>query len=149
MKESGRAKSIGVSNFTIDNLRRIIDETGIVPALNQVELHPRFQQIELRAFHSAHGIHTESWSPLGRGKLLDDPILTEIAAKHGRSPAQIIIRWHLDSGLVVIPKSVNPARLRENIDALDLRLDAGDLARIASLDSPSGRIGPDPATAAF
>lgn len=149
LKASGRVKSIGVSNFTLDHLRRIVDETGIVPALNQVELHPRFQQTKLRAFHVANGIHTESWSPLGRGKLLDDPILAEIAAKHGRTPAQIIIRWHLDNGLVVIPKTVNPTRLRENIAALDLKLDADDLARIAALDAPSGRIGPDPATAAF
>ncbi len=149
LQQEGRAKSIGVSNFPTDCLQRIIDATGVVPAVNQVELHPRFQQRALREFHGQHGIATESWSPLGQGKLLDDPVLGEIARKHGKTAAQVVIRWHLDSGLIVIPKSVRAERLRENIDVFDFALDADDKSRIAALDTPDGRIGPDPMTAAF
>lgn len=149
LREEGRARSIGVSNFTEDHLARIIDETGVTPAVNQIELHPRFQQTALRAFHAARGILTESWSPLGQGQLLADPALGEIARRHGKTPAQVIIRWHLDSGLIVIPKTVNPARLEENIAVFDFALDAGDMERIAGLDTPGGRIGPDPMTATF
>lgn len=144
LRQEGRAKSIGVSNFNIEHLERIIGETGVVPAVNQVELHPRFQQRTLRAFHRTHGIVTESWSPLGQGKLLQDPTIARLAAKHGKSPAQVIIRWHLDSGLMVIPKSANPARIAQNIDVFDFTLDADDLAAIAALDDPEGRIGPNP-----
>jgi 2,5-diketo-D-gluconate reductase A len=149
LKSEGRSQSIGVSNFNREHLERIIGETGVTPAVNQVELHPRFQQRPLRAFHVQHGIRTESWSPLGRGPLLTDPAIVGIAAKHGRTPAQVVIRWHLESGLIVIPKTVRTERLRENIGALGFRLDDDDMRRIDALDSPDGRIGPDPATAAF
>lgn len=149
IKESGRAKSIGVSNFQIAHLQRIFDEIGVIPAVNQVELHPRFQQKELREFHARHGIITESWSPLGQGTILNDPTIASIARKHGKTPAQVIIRWHIDLGLIVIPKSVTPSRIRENFDVFDFSLDAEDLAQIAKLDSAVGRIGPDPDTAAF
>ncbi|MGV6874017.1 aldo/keto reductase [Pseudochelatococcus sp. B33] len=149
LREQGRARSIGVSNFNIEHLERIIGETGVTPALNQIELHPRFQRTALRAFHATRGIATESWSPLGQGTLLTDPVIAGIAAKHGRTPAQVIIRWHLDNGLVVIPKSVTPARIAENFNVFDFALDAQDLAAIAALDSADGRIGPDPLTADF
>jgi 2,5-diketo-D-gluconate reductase A len=149
LKEEGRAKSVGVSNFTVSHLNRIIDATGVVPSVNQIELHPRFQQKELAAYHAEHGIVTESWSPLGQGTLLDDPTLKALAQKHGKTPAQVVLRWHLDRGYIVIPKSVTPSRIRENFDAFDFSLDSDDLARIASLDRKDGRIGPDPETADF
>ena len=149
LREEGRAKSIGVSNFNPDHIERIVGETGVTPAVNQVELHPRFQQRALREVHDRLGIRTESWSPLGRGKLLGDPALAEIARKHGKTPAQVVIRWHLDEGLIVIPKTVDAGRLRENIDVWDFALDAGDLARMSNLDSADGRTGPDPMTATF
>jgi 2,5-diketo-D-gluconate reductase A len=149
LKEEGRAKSIGVSNFTASHLKRIIDATGVVPSVNQIELHPRFQQKELAAYHAEHGIITESWSPLGQGTLLHDPALSTLAQKHGKTPAQVVIRWHLDRGYIVIPKSATPSRIRENFDVLDFSLDADDLAQIAALDRKDGRIGPDPETANF
>ena len=149
LRDDGRARSIGVSNFNADHLERIIDETGVTPSVNQIELHPRFQQRALRAVHERLGIKTESWSPLGQGQLLKDPVLAEIAARHGKSPAQVVIRWHLDSGLIVIPKTVTPERLQQNIDVFDFSLDTADMERIAELDSPDGRIGPDPMTATF
>lgn len=149
LQKDGRAKSIGVSNFTPEHLDRIIAETGVTPVLNQIELHPRFQQTALRDAHAKRGISTESWSPLGQGKLLTDPVVGAIAAKHKRTPAQVIIRWHLDSGLIVIPKSVTPSRIQENADVFGFRLDADDMAKIAGLDAANGRIGPDPLTAAF
>lgn len=149
LKAEGRAKSIGVSNFQPEHLERIIGETGVTPAVNQVELHPRFQQRTLREAHQRMGIATESWSPLGQGRLLSDPVVTAVAAKHGKSAAQVVIRWHLDNGLIVIPKSVTPSRIRENAQVFDFRLDAEDLGKLAGLDSPDGRIGPDPMTAAF
>jgi len=149
LQREGRIRSIGVSNFNRDHLERIIAETGVTPAVNQIELHPRFQQERLRAFHEERGVKTESWSPLGRGALVTDPIIASIAARHGKTPAQVVIRWHLDAGLIVIPKSVHADRLRENIGALDFRLDDDDMRRIRTLDSPDGRIGPDPATATF
>lgn len=143
-RDEGKAKSIGVSNFAIPHLERIIGETGVVPAVNQVELNPGFQQRELRAFHAAHGIATESWAPLGRGRLLDDAAIARIAARHGRTPAQVLTRWHIEKGLIVFPKTSSEARLRENLGALDFRLDAEDVAAIDALDSPDGRHGPDP-----
>ncbi len=149
LKSEGQIRSVGVSNFNSDHLERIIGETGVAPAVNQVELHPRFQQKVLRAFHDQHAIRTESWSPLGRGSLLSETTIVGIAAKHGKTPAQVVIRWHLESGLIVIPKTVRLERLRENIGALNFRLDEDDMRRIAALDSQNGRIGPDPATAAF
>ena len=144
LREQGRLGSIGVSNFTPTHLERIIGETGVVPAVNQIELHPHFQQREARAFHSAHGIATESWSPLGRGGGLNDPAIARIAEKHGKSVAQTILRWHLDLGLIVIPKTSSRERLIENLDVFDFTLDAEDMAAIAALDAADGRIGPDP-----
>lgn len=149
LKADGRIGSIGVSNFMPEHLERIIGETGVTPTVNQVELHPRFQQRALREAHAKHGIATESWSPLGQGQVLSDPVIAAIAAKHGKTPAQVIIRWHLDEGLIVIPKSVTPSRIRENIAVFDFQLDAEDLAAIRGLDSDGGRIGPDPRTAGF
>lgn len=148
-QELGQVRSIGVSNFEVEHLDRIIGETGVSPVLNQIELHPRFQQTALRAAHAERGIKTESWSPLGQGQLLSDPLITQIAAKHGRTAAQVIIRWHLDSGLIVIPKSVTPGRIVENFDVFGFTLDAEDMAAIAGLDQPDGRIGPNPMTATF
>jgi 2,5-diketo-D-gluconate reductase A len=146
LKEEGRVKSIGVSNFQPEHLDRIIGETGMVPVVNQIELHPRFQQHALRAVHARHGILTESWSPLGQGKELDDPVLARIARSHGRTPAQVVLRWHIESGLVVIPKTATPARIAENFDLFGFGLTAEDHAAIAGLDKSDGRIGPDPAT---
>jgi len=146
LREEGRVKSIGVSNFNAEQIQRLADETGEVPAVNQVELHPMFQQTALRSFHAQHGIVTEAWSPLGRAKILEDETLVAVARKHGRTPAQVVLRWHLDNGIVAIPKSVSPQRMRENIDILGFELDADDLARIARLDDAGGRVGPDPAS---
>ncbi len=144
LREEGRARSIGVSNFMPEHLRRIVAETGVAPVLNQIELHPRFQQTDQRAIHVGMGVATESWSPLGQGALLSHPVIAKVAAKHGKTSAQVIIRWHLDSGLVVIPKSVNPDRIAENFAVFDFSLDAEDMAAIRELDDRSGRIGPDP-----
>ncbi len=144
LKEEGRARSIGVSNFTAEHLERLVSETGTVPAINQIELHPHFQQRALRAVHERLGIVTESWSPLGRAKGLGDPVLLEIASRHGRSSAQIVLRWHVENGLVAIPKSATPARIAENFDVFDFALSAEDLAAIEKLDRADGRIGPDP-----
>lgn len=149
LRDAGRIRSIGVSNFNQDHLERIIGETGVTPAINQIELHPRFQQRDKRAFHAEHGIRIESWSPLGRGRLLDDPAIGAIAAKHGKTPAQAIIRWHLQQGLVVIPKSANKERLAANFDVFDFELDDADMQAIAALDTPDGRTGANPATASF
>lgn len=144
--ESGRAKAIGVSNFTAEYLQRLIDETGVTPVLNQIELHPYLQQAEMRAFHAEHGIATEAWSPLGQGgELLADPVIAGIAAAHGCTPAQVVLAWHLASGTVAIPKSVTPSRITENLAAADVTLTEADLAAIAGLDR-DGRIGPHPST---
>ncbi|SCK35584.1 aldo/keto reductase [Streptomyces sp. WMMB 322] len=145
----GRARAVGVSNFKPSHLRRLLDETGTVPALNQIELHPHLQQGESRAFHAEHGIATEAWSPLGQGKdLLAEPALTSLAGKYGKSPAQVVLRWHLQTGNVVIPKSVTPSRIRENIDVFDFELDTSEMEEIAGLNSDS-RLGPDPDTMNF
>ena len=149
LKEEGRAHSIGVSNFQPEHLQRIVDETGVAPALNQIELHPRFQQKDVRAANTKLGVATESWSPLGSGRLLGDPAIGKVAAKHGRTPAQAIIRWHLQEGLIVIPKSVTPARIAENFDVFGFTLDAEDMAAFAALDSKNGRTGPSPINATF
>ncbi len=146
LRDEGRARSIGVSNFLAEHVRRIMAETGVAPAINQIELHPRFQQSDLRAFHAGQGILTESWSPLGQGQLLKHPEIARVAARHGKTPAQAIIRWHIDSGLVVIPKSVRRERLEENFEVFDFRLDDSDMAAIAALDDPGGRMGFDPLT---
>jgi diketogulonate reductase-like aldo/keto reductase len=139
----GRVRSIGVSNFQPRHLQRLLDETETVPAINQVELHPWLQQRELREFHAEHGIVTEAWSPISRGARLADPAIAELAEKHDTSPAQVILRWHLDIGNVIIPKSVNRDRMAANIDLFDLRLDADDHAVIDGLDEGT-RIGPNP-----
>ncbi|MFF3323595.1 aldo/keto reductase [Streptomyces sp. NPDC002889] len=142
----GRAKAIGVSNFLPEHLERLLGETEIVPTVNQIELHPQLAQSALRAFHERHGITTEAWSPLGSGRgLLEVPTIVAVAHKHGRTPAQVVLRWHLQLGNVVIPKSVTPSRIRENIDVFDFELDADDLAAFAALDEGK-RLGPDPAT---
>ncbi|MBQ0710052.1 MULTISPECIES: aldo/keto reductase [unclassified Ochrobactrum] len=146
LKEEGRAKSIGVSNFRTADLERVIKESGVTPVLNQIELHPQFQQDELRLFHSKHNIATEAWSPLGQGKILEDATLKAIAEKHGKSVAQVILRWHIETGNIVIPKSVTPARIEENFDVFDFRLNGTDHDAITKLDKADGRIGPNPST---
>ncbi|MNR87381.1 2,5-diketo-D-gluconic acid reductase A [compost metagenome] len=145
LRAEGMARSIGVSNFKIPHLERLLAASEVVPAVNQIELHPYLQQPEMRAFHAAHGIATESWSPLAKGQIFGDPVIGELAAKYGKSPAQIVIRWNLDSGQIVIPKSVTPSRLRENLAVMDFRLEPDDLARLTTLDQ-SRRVGPDPDT---
>ncbi len=145
LREEGRVKSIGVSNFNAEQIQRLANETGVVPAVNQIELHPFFQQTALRAFHAQHGIATEAWSPLGKARILDNRMLAAIAAKHGKTPAQIVLRWHMDNGVVAIPKSETPARIAENIDIFDFQLDGDDMEKIAALDTSGGRTGPDPA----
>ncbi|GAA2686567.1 aldo/keto reductase [Streptomyces aculeolatus] len=140
----GRARAIGVSNFQPAHLQRVLDEGSVAPVLNQVELHPDFAQADVRAFHAAHNIATEAWSPLGQGKgLLDDPVLRQLGEKHGRTPAQVALRWHLQLGNVVIPKSVTPSRIRENIDVFGFELDDADMAAVAGLDA-GNRIGDNP-----
>jgi len=150
LQASGRVNSIGVSNFEVPHLNQIIADTGVVPAVNQVELHPYFQQRELREFHAQHAIATEAWSPLGQGgELLADPILVELARAHGASPAQIVLRWHLQEGLIVIPKSATPGRIRENASLDAITLSEADMDAIRSLDRAEGRIGPVPSLATF
>lgn len=151
LKRRGRVKSIGVSNFTVEGLQRIIDETGVVPVINQVELHPFFNQAELRAFNASKGILTQAWSPLGQGgELLENATVAEIAARHGATPAQVVIAWHLAIGNVVIPKSVTESRIQENFAALGVKLDDADVEAISGLDrGAEGRIGPDPAVSDF
>jgi 2,5-diketo-D-gluconate reductase A len=144
LQDAGEVRSVGVSNFRPAHLERIIDDSGAVPVLNQVELHPYHQQRELRAVHAEHGIVTEAWSPLGRDLgILDDPVVVDIARAHGVQPGQVVLRWHLDLGIVVIPKSVTPDRIRANLEVTGFTLTEEDHARIADLDG-SGRIGPDP-----
>jgi len=145
-REVGKVRSIGVSNFRVEDIERIIEATGVVPAVNQIELHPLLQQTEMNAWASARGILTEAWSPLARGgELLIDSRLNTIANKHGKSVAQVILRWHVQSGRVVFPKSVTPARIAENAAVFDFVLDADDMAVIATLDAGT-RLGPDPAS---
>ena len=143
IKAGGRARSIGVSNFNPSHLERIIDATGQVPAVDQVELHPYFQQRELRRFNAEQGIRTEAWSPLAQARLLDDPAIQEIAASVGRSEAQVVLRWHVQLGNVVIPKSVTPARIEENFRIFDFELTEAQMQAISGLDKGE-RIGPDP-----
>jgi len=144
IKSDGRARSIGVSNFQPAHLDRLAAETGTTPSLNQVELHPRLQQPELRAHHREQGIATEAWSPLAQGgDLLEDPVITEIAEQRDKTPAQVVLRWHVQIGNVVIPKSVTPERIRANLDVFDFELSDEDLSRIEGLDRGE-RIGPDP-----
>ena len=149
LQKEGRARSIGVSNFNPEHIQRLIDETGVTPVINQIELHPDFPRKDARAWHDKHRIVTQSWSPLGQGKLLEDPVVAKVAARHGRTPAQVVIRWHIDNGLVVIPKSVTPSRIEENFKVFDFRLDDEDMATFAALEKDGKRIGPDPMTATF
>jgi 2,5-diketo-D-gluconate reductase A len=140
----GRARAIGVSNFTERHLNRLFEETEVVPAVNQIELHPRFPQEEMRAFHSSHGIVTEAWSPIGQGKgLLEDPTIKAIADAAGKTPAQVVLRWHIQLGNVTIPKSVTPDRIQQNIEVFDFELSDADMGAITALGSGE-RIGPDP-----
>ncbi|MGE7387333.1 aldo/keto reductase [Streptomyces sp. NPDC004126] len=143
---SGRALAVGVSNFRPEDLERLREVSPLVPAVNQIELHPLFPQAGLRELHASLGIATEAWSPLGQGKeLLGLPAVVSVAAKHGRSAAQVVLRWHLQLGNVVIPKSVTPSRIRENLDVFGFELDAEDLAALDALGAGGHRIGPDPA----
>lgn len=144
-KEEGKLRSIGVSNFAPDHLERIIGETGVKPVLNQIELHPRLQQSELRAFHARHGIITQSWTPLGQSKSFDNPVIMSICEKYGRTPAQIVLRWHVQLGCAVIPRSTNPERMAQNMALFDFSLSDEDMTAIAGLDADD-RLGPDPAT---
>lgn len=144
-KKQGKVRSIGVSNFNPEHLKTLIEQTEEKPVLNQIELHPLFQQPSLRQFHSEQNIQTEAWSPLGQGKALTDKTLIEIGEKYQKSAAQVIIRWHLQLGNIVIPKSVTPSRIEQNIHVFDFHLDESDMSRIASLDQ-NLRIGPDPDT---
>jgi 2,5-diketo-D-gluconate reductase A len=143
---AGRVRAIGVSNFHQAHLQQLFDETDVVPAINQVELHPLLPQAELRAFNAAHGILTEAWSPLARGgSVLTDPVVAAIGERVGKTPAQVVLRWHIELGNVVIPKSVTPSRIAENRDVFDFTLTPADVEAIAGLETGE-RIGPDPDT---
>lgn len=145
LKEQGLIRSIGVCNFHIPHLQRLIDETGVAPTINQIELHPLLQQRQLHAWNATHHIATESWSPLAQGGdgVFDQAVIRELAQKYAKTPAQIVIRWHLDCGLIVIPKSVTPARIKENFEVFDFKLHKDELTAISKLDSGK-RLGPDP-----
>jgi diketogulonate reductase-like aldo/keto reductase len=145
LQQEGLARSIGVSNFNAEHLEKIIDATGVTPVVNQVELHPAFQQRGLRDAHAEHGIVTEAWSPLARGgAILSEQSIVAIAETHGKTTAQVVLRWHIQLGNVAIPKSVTPARIAENLDLFDFQLSADEMAAIDGFDA-GGRIGPDPA----
>ncbi|MGE2690665.1 aldo/keto reductase [Mycolicibacterium pulveris] len=148
LRDQGRIRSIGVSNFEPEHLRTLIDATGIVPAVNQIELHPRFPQHELRELHAQLGVATEAWSPLGQGALLSDPTVRAVAEAHAKTPAQVLIRWHMQLGNIVIPKSVTPERIVSNFDVFDFELSEQDMASVSSLDDGT-RLGPDPRTFNF
>ncbi|TQK20709.1 2,5-diketo-D-gluconate reductase A [Microbacterium sp. SLBN-154] len=143
LREEGRARSIGVCNFHPEHLDRIVAETGVIPAVHQVELHPRFPQHRVRAYDANLGIITQAWSPLARGRLLDEPVLTRIARAHGVTPAQVVLRWHLENDITVIPKSVNPDRIRQNLDLFGFSLTSADHRAIADLETGE-RTGVDP-----
>jgi 2,5-diketo-D-gluconate reductase A len=148
LRDQGRIRSIGVSNFEPEHINALVDATGIVPAVNQVELHPRLPQTELRELHGRLGIATEAWGPLGQGSLLTDRAVTAVAEARHRTPAQVLIRWHLQLGNIVIPKSVNPERIASNFDVFDFELSENDIASISALDD-GNRLGPDPRTFDF
>jgi 2,5-diketo-D-gluconate reductase A len=146
----GRARSIGVSNFQIEHLERLAAETDRVPAVNQIEVHPYFTNDAVRGYGREHQIATEAWSPIAQGKVLGDPTLTEIAGKVGKTPAQVVLRWHLQRGDIVFPKSATPSRMKENFELFDFELEPAELARISALDrGERGRIGPNPDTFAY
>ncbi len=147
LKEEGRVRTIGVSNFLPEHIERLHAETGVTPVINQLELHPEFQQRTVRDFHKQHGIKIEAYSPLGSGAVIDNPEIGALAAKRGKTPAQIILRWHLQQGIIAIPKSVTPDRIRSNFEIFDFELEGNEMALIASLDKGTeGRTGSDPAT---
>ena len=149
-KSDGRARSIGVSNFQVAHLERLAAETDTVPAVNQIELHPYFQNREVAAYGREHGIATEAWAPIAQGKVLEDPTLLEIAGRAGRSVAQVVLRWHIQRGNIVFPKSVTPARIRENFELFDFELEPADLETIDALDrGEAGRDGPNPDVFAY
>jgi 2,5-diketo-D-gluconate reductase A len=145
MYESGRVKAIGVSNFQTAHLQRLFDETSIVPAVNQIEVHPYLVQDSLRAFDTAHGIATEAWSPIAQGNVLDDEVIVSIAEKVGKTPAQVTLRWHIQRGDIVFPKSVTHSRVEENFAIFDFELSDDDIQSITELDRHE-RTGPDPDT---
>ena len=145
--DDGHARSIGVSNFQIEHLERLAAETDTVPAVNQIEVHPYFTNEAVREYGRENGIATEAWSPIAQGEVLDDPTITRIADNIGKTPAQIVLRWHIQRGDIVFPKSVTPSRMRENVELFDFELDPGDLEEISALDQgESGRTGPNPDT---
>jgi 2,5-diketo-D-gluconate reductase A len=148
LRDQGRIRSIGVSNFEPEHLRILVDSTGIVPSVNQIELHPLLQQQELREVHAQLGIATEAWSPLGKGSLLSNPTVTAVAEAHGKTPAQVLIRWHIQLGNIVIPKSVTPERIMSNFDVFDFELSEQDMGSVSSLGDGT-RLGPDPRTFNF
>jgi len=146
-KKDGRARSIGVSNFQVEHLTRLAQETETVPAVNQIEVHPYFVNNEVRVYGQQHGIETEAWSPIAQGKVLDDPVITRIAEATGKSPAQVVLRWHIQRGDIVFPKSVTPQRIKDNFALFDFELGQDDVDAITTLDQgDSGRIGPNPDT---
>ena len=145
LRKQGKAKSIGVSNFREEDLKRIVDETGVTPALNQIELHPTFQQREMRKVHDEMGIVTQSWSPLGQGEGLEKGAIKEIAEEIGQPASAVIIRWHIQCGLSTIPKATSRDHIEANFKALDFELTAEQMKKIDDLDDPDGRMGPDPA----
>jgi 2,5-diketo-D-gluconate reductase A len=149
-QRDGRARSIGVSNFQVPHLQRLAAEADVVPVVNQVELHPYFLNDEVRAFGEANGIATEAWSPIAQGAVLDDPVITEIAEQAGRTPAQVVLRWHIQRGTIVFPKSTTPSRMAENFELFDFELEAEDVERISALDrGEPGRRGAHPDTFAW
>jgi 2,5-diketo-D-gluconate reductase A len=144
-RADGRSRSIGVSNFQVEHLERLAAETDTVPAANQIELHPYFQNREVRAYDEEHGIATEAWSPIAQGEVLDDPVITEIAERVGRTPAQVVLRWQVQHDNIIFPKSVTPERIKENFEIFDFELEAGDVEAIDGLErGEAGRTGPNP-----
>jgi 2,5-diketo-D-gluconate reductase A len=149
-QRDGRARSIGVSNFQVGHLQRLADESDVVPAVNQIELHPYLLNEEVRGYGETHGIVTQAWSPIAKGNVLDDPAITAIADKLGRSPAQVVLRWHIQRGNIVFPKSTTPARIKENFELFEFELEPDDVERIEGLDrGEPGRTGPNPDTMAY
>lgn len=149
-KQQGRARSIGVSNFQVPHLERLAAETRVTPAVNQIELHPYLLNEEVRSYGENHGIHTEAWSPIAQGAVLDDPVITRIAERLGRTAAQVVLRWHLQRGSIVFPKSSTPSRIEENFELFDFELEDADVEAITALDKgEEGRTGPHPDSFAF
>lgn len=144
LRDEGLIRSIGVCNFNIEHIQKLLDKTGVLPAVNQIELHPGFQQPELRQFHADQGIQTQAWSPLGQGTLWNNSTLIALAKKHNKSVAQIILRWHIQLGNMIIPKSISSERQQQNLQIFDFVLDESDMERIKAIHKPDGRIGPDP-----